>query len=220
MDFFKKLWHFVIAFICAPMRPVAYALAHRPQHATSKDVRIIKCISPNLPRILWGLSEPKDYIGVISSDFPGKCMIPESAATFVTHANWDIPTQLPKLVSLSGFEQTLFYPFRELAEALGYDVLWCTFKEPGSKDYTGHVLFAEHVRDGVWIRVSKDYAQRNFVKLYNENLYTGGWLYAIPLGSPQSPHLYTVQRYTDIFYVDPNDVLEVVDPIKERNRGN
>lgn len=216
MRFFKNLWHFIIAFICAPTRPVAsfptHVPAHLHRHSTSRDVRIIHCLSPNLPSGLWGFYEPEYCIGVISSDFPRKCMIPESAANFVTHVNLDTLIELPKLVSLSGFEQTLFYPFRELAEALGYDVLWCTFKELGSKNYTGHVLFAEHVQYGVWIRVSEDYAKRNFGNLYGENLYTGGWLYASPLGLLKNPHLYIVQRSSDIFYVDPNDVLEVVEP--------
>lgn len=208
MEFLKFFGYLILALCC-----IAIYLKNnysRRNHPISKDVRIIFCLSPNLPRESWGRQHPQDYVGVISPKFPGKCMIPTKLARDAFQMNLEIPEWLPKSVSLPGFQKMRFFPFREFAESLGYDVLWCTFKESGSKNYTGHVLFAEHMRSGVWIRVSEDYAHRNFGDLYCDDLYTGGWLYASLFGTHSLPASYIVQRRTDQFYISPDDVLEVV----------
>lgn len=205
MGFFKKIWQFIIAFICAPTKPAGTRAAEHNRHTTSTDVRIILCLSPNIPHALWGEFKPKDYVGVISSEYPRKCMIPERAATFISAC---MPAELPELVSLPGFEQTFFYPFRELAYALGYDVLWCTYKEHDSKNYTGHVLFAEHIGAGVWIRIGKELYENLFGTTYPDQLYTGGWLYAVPDPRGSFYYVQATERRT-LVYTD--DILELID---------
>lgn len=195
-----------------PTKAGGKRLAKHRHPATSKDVRIIRCLSPNLPQTLWGTCKPEEYIGIISSEYPKKCMIPKRAATFVTNAHLDVPNKLPELISLPGFSQMLFYPFRKLAEALGYDVLWCTFKEPGFKYYTGHVLFAEHMNMGVWIRINKKSYENLFGTTYSGHLYTGGWLYAVPT---KSSNYYLVQTVNHRLLISADDIIEIVDPISK-----
>ena len=206
MGFLKKIWQFIIAFICAPTRPVCARAAHHSRPTASTDVRIILCLSPNIPYALRGKYKPEEYVGVISSEYPKKCMIPERAAPFATNSYWDVPVDLPELVSLPGFEQTLFYPFRELADALRYDVLWCTFKEPGSKNYTGHVLFAERVCNGMWIRISEENAEKRFGTIYYGHLYTGGWLYVVPDGKLP---FFIAMGIAGRVYVPKHEVIEI-----------
>lgn len=206
MHFLKELWHFIIAVICTPVMLVV-SLFVRHRSTTSRDVRIIHCLSSNTPNVGHGKIFPSHYIGVISSDFPKKCMIPETETSFITKSDLCNPN-FPKLVTLSGFEKTLFYPFRELAQALGYDVLWCTYREPDSMYYTGHVLFAEHVQNGLWICLNEEYTQMFFGDFYHGALYTGGWQYACPT---EHSEYYVVQSVDETIYIPWKHVIKVVE---------
>lgn len=204
MRFFEEFWQFICTFICAPTRPVTESLEWHPRHSASKDIRIIHCLSPATYNVLSGNVLPKCYIGVISSDFPKTTMIP--CCTAYELGGFAFVSSLGlRPISLSGFENMQFYPFRELAYSLGYDILWCSFKDEGSKLYSGHVLFAEHVSNGVWVRVS----ELN-LDAYRGDCYTGGWAYAT---YKESSYYYVVKVVgKGSFYIPKDDVLEVVKP--------
>lgn len=97
-------------------------------------------------------------LGYTFSAIPGTTFIPVYDARFLhgfdpwskdNPARVSIPYSWLNLAGSSVPEGCFeLYPFRALAESLGYDVLWRNI------DGASYVFFAEHVEGGAWIHVS------------------------------------------------------------------
>lgn len=172
MKHLKKLLTLFLAILMVAMLPTT-ALAKMPNVAqeratTDEDnlidystVRLVQCLSAathfpedDTEALPFSFGE-----GYMFSVIPGTTFVPAHYASFLhgfdpwsennpakvyiayNRINWRNPLGMPDACMA-------LYPFRLLAESLGYDVLWRNI------DGEGYVFFAEHVEGGVWIHVS------------------------------------------------------------------
>lgn len=152
-----------------------------------KAIRMIQCLSAathfpedDTEELPLGFS-----LGYTFSVLPGTTFIPAYDARFLH--GFDIQSENnPARVSIpykwlnfgdSSAPEGYFvlYPFRALAESLGYDVLWRNI------DGVSYVFFAEHVEGGAWIHVSlENLILPKSMKIDLSQIETAdqGWMYA------------------------------------------
>jgi len=150
-------------------------------------VRLVQCLSAATHFLDDDTEElPLGFgLGYTFSVLPGTTFIPVYDARFL-HGFDPWSKNNPAMVSIAYSQLNLegdfvpegyftLYPFRQLAENLGYDVLWRNI------DGVSYVFFAEHVEGGAWIHVSLE----NLIlpKVMNIDLSEietrdQGWMYA------------------------------------------
>lgn len=200
MKHVKKLLSLFLAMLMVAMLPTM-ALAKGPETATTTEanridfstVRLVQCLSAATHFPEDDAEElPLAYAtGYMFSAIPGVTFIPDYDAPFL-HGFDPLSKNNPAKVSIAysrfGLDSVFdfgdgfvpegyfkLYPFRQLAESLGYDVLWRNI------DGKGYVFFAEHVDGGVWIHVSLEnliLPQSMGIDVSGIQTKDHGWMYA------------------------------------------
>lgn len=199
MKHVKKLVSLLLAVLMVAMLP-ATAMAKSPETAPAKatttavdnlidfsTVRLVQCLSAATHFPEDDTDElPLGYAtGYMFSVLPGTTFIPVYDARFLHGFDFwseNNPAQIAIAYNRLNLGDSfvpegyfVLYPFRQLAESLGYDVLWRNI------DGVSYVFFAEHVEGGAWIHVSlENLILPKSMKLDVSGIETKdhGWMYA------------------------------------------